>query len=392
MRHRVVLGVVCLSAVGAAMWPAEAQAQVYLGTLNVTSLPSPCTSANSADTNLDGAAVQCAIDNLIPAGGGGELYFPAGRYLFNASLNITNKHISFRGAGQRTTRLIWNAGSGDGINFISNSGSVNHTLRVQSLSVLRGGGAGGKGINAQWQAPSAYDSRGGTSATLADIHVSYDPATPASYWQNGVVLTNALNARINSFNMQMEKVDGNIVTSTAITIAGASKGVVINDGNMGRTFYGVWVTDQSERVRLENVETSENVVGYVVTSSGGNNMISNCHAGVLEYGISVQSPDSIIVDNLLYPWTKGIYLYNAPRAQVRGNLITAPVLGIELDGTMSQAIVVANQINCAAAWNNSILLNGGVSDSLVVANDPFGFKPCLITDNGTNNVKGINKP
>jgi hypothetical protein len=401
MRHWVVWGVVSLSAVGGGMRPAEAQP--YMGTINVTNLPAPCTpTANTGDPEVNSTAIQCAIDNLMP--NGGELYFPAGRYALKRSINVTNKHISIRGAGQRNTNLVWTEGNSHGINFVSNTGSVNHTLNVQSLSVLRGGGTGGdgitggNGINAVWQTPSAYDTRGGTSATLFDIHVSFDWPTSTSDWKNCVVLTNALNARINTFNMQMERGEegGSNRTDTSIKIAGASKGVVISDGNMGRAANGVWVTDTSENVRIENVETSENNTGFIMTSTGGNNMISNCHAGVVYWGITVGwGADAVIIDNLLYPWVWGIYVHNAPRAQIRGNQIShpiiAPPIGIWLDGTMSNAVLVGNQTNCSPS-GSGILLGGGVSDSLVVANDHFSFNSCLLIDHGTNNVKGINKP
>ena len=180
MRQVVVWGVVCALAAGAGMWPAEAQAQVYTGTINVTSLPSPCTSANGQDFGADWAAVNCAI-GLIPASGG-ELYFPAGRYYLAQPLNITNKNISFRGAGQRTTRLIFNEGNGHGIDFVSNAGTVNHTLSVQSLSVTRAAGAGGNGINAQWPVPAYPEDRGGVSATIVDVHVG--PEWPRG-WRRG---------------------------------------------------------------------------------------------------------------------------------------------------------------------------------------------------------------
>jgi hypothetical protein len=389
MRHLVVWGVVCASIAGVGMRPAEAQ---YMGTLNVTNLPSPCSSANGADEVDDQAAVQCAIDNLIPAGGG-ELYFPAGRYRFNTSINVFNKNISLRGAGQRTTRLAWYTGNTSGILFISNTGTVNHTLNVQSLSVLRMGGAGGVGINASWQTPANYTSLGATSATIDDVHVSYETGTPnTSYWQFGVYLYSALNARISNFNMQMDWQNGTYTASSAISIGGYSKGVVINDGHMGRTFYGVAVGGTSERVRIENVETSENVIGYLIDSTGGGNVIANCHAGVLPNGISVvNSPDPVIMDNLLFSSNTGIVVSSTPRAQIRGNQITAPLVGIRLEGTMSNAVVVGNQTNCPSG-NTAIILQPGVSDSLVVANDPFAFQPCAITDNGTNNLKGINKP
>ena len=210
------------------------------------------------------------------------------------------------------------------------------------------------------------------------------------YWANGIVLTNALNARISTFNMQMDKPEDYWTTTTAIQIAGSSKGVVISDGHMGRTQYGVAVSNPSERVRIENVETSENDIGYFINSTGGHNTISNCHAGGVPTAIAVVgSPDAVIIDNLLWPTATGIEVTSASRPQIRGNTVDAPLVGIALKGTMSNAVVVANQTNCKPG-GTAILLESGVSDSLVVANDPRFLYP--ITDSGANNVKGINRP
>ena len=69
-----------------------------------------------------------------------------------------------------------------------------------------------------------------------------------------------------------------------IHINGKSIGVAINDGNMGRAKYGVYVSGSSENVRIEDIETSENAAGYYFDTTGKYHHISNVHGGVRRPG------------------------------------------------------------------------------------------------------------
>ena len=142
LRRWVSVGVCTLTMA----WSTAADAQ-YTGAINVMALPLPhpscpnvTTSADGGDAVLDTPAFLCAID-LVPASGG-TVYIPAGKYLLDDTLVIRNKAITFLGEGQRISTLVWQAtdASGNGIDFDSNTGSLNHTLNVKRLSLLRSAG------------------------------------------------------------------------------------------------------------------------------------------------------------------------------------------------------------------------------------------------------------
>ena len=73
------------------------------------------------------------------------------------------------------------------------------------MSLLRAAGTGGAAIAGSWPTPSGYTDRGGTSATITDVHISNElfgdePATQV-FWSTGIRLTNAMGARISHFNI-----------------------------------------------------------------------------------------------------------------------------------------------------------------------------------------------
>jgi hypothetical protein len=385
--RRWMSGVVCTCVVLAGASTAHAQ---VTGPINVRSLPpASCpTSAIPNDGLLDTAAFLCAL-TLVPASGG-EIYVPAGIYNLDASLTVTNKPISFRGEGQRNTTLLWNdIGGNNGIAFTSNSGTVNHQLSVKSMSLLRRAGAGGSAISGVWASPVNHTSRGGTSATIFDVHISnenYGPegGTPI-YWANGIALTNALGAHIHVFNIH----GWNNAASRSILIAGKSIGVSINDGDMGRAIYGIHVTNTSENVRVENVETSENSIGYFFDTTGRFHNISNVHAGVIAQGIKFQNTsDATITDNFILGLGSGnpaIEIYNPSVAgdgfEIRGNLVTGFSHGIKLDGFINNSRVTGNM---TAVSGNAIWLLNGVAWTGVMANDRSGAPIVDTTGCGCN--------
>src|SRR5262249_40941765 len=153
-------------------------------TLNVTALPLPdptpeCVGIANAvpnDGNSDQDAFDCAVA-LMPAMGG-TIYVPAGTFDLVAPIAIVDKYFAIRGEGQQITRLRWSS-FGDGISFQSTATTTNYTLAVHSLSLLKMWGAGGAAIRGLWPAPVSHNSYGTVTATIHDVHIGIDSATPS---------------------------------------------------------------------------------------------------------------------------------------------------------------------------------------------------------------------
>ena len=56
------------------------------------------------DSASDQSAFDCAV-SLIPSGGRAAIYIPAGTFNLTALVGIMDKHVAFRGEGQKVTKL-----------------------------------------------------------------------------------------------------------------------------------------------------------------------------------------------------------------------------------------------------------------------------------------------
>lgn len=360
------------------------------GPINVTALPAPCTSAIPNDGVDDQPAIQCAINNILVASGG-ELFIPAGWYFLDNPVTITNKSVTFRGAGQRMTRLLWRTGTTNGIIFTSNSGPINHTFGVKSMSLNRYTGAGGTAIDASWRTPSWQGDWGGVSATIFDVYIA--GVSPGIYWNHGIRLTNAVGARIHTFNIHGEQGNYQSAGTNAIQIAGRSIGVSINDGDMGRWTYGINVIGQSEAVQVENVEGSEHLDAYRFSTTGKGHVLAHSHTSVTTRAVLVENSSEVaITDNLFFvnvsPYV-GIEIKNisvpGTGFRIRGNDISSPLAGAEgivLEGSITDSVIIGNK---TAGMQRGIWLKPGVNTSLVTGNRNRGYSVTPILNQGSGN-------
>jgi hypothetical protein len=399
-RRWLEIGTICVTACVLLVTRAEA----ITGPINVTALSAPCSSAIPDDWLDDRTQIQCAIDNFLPAAGG-EIYIPAGNYWMGAPLVITNKNVMIRGEGQRITRLSWYTSNGNGIQFTSNTGPINHTLVVKGMSLLRattafGPNQGGAAITGSWRQPTFQGSWGGVSATITDLHIGTDPIgespideADSNYWDYGVQLTNAVGARINAFNFHGWKMGAGV---SAIQIGGKSIGVSINDGDMGRWVRGIEVKDTSEAVQIENVEGSEHYWAYMFTTTGKGHVLAHSHASFVNYRFVLveNSSEVAITDNLFFnihgEGQAMIEIVNSPSNpgsgfRVRGNNLGSSSIateGIILAGSISDSVISGNQ---TASMAHGIWLKPGVTGTLVVANRNRLSVINAILDQGSGN-------
>ncbi len=238
----------------------------------------------------------------IPASGG-EVYIPAGTYYLSKTLDIQGKNIAFRGEGQGITKLVFYGGSTNGIQFSSNA-SPHYTLTVRRLSVLRGAGADGAGIQAKWPqlvSPMGYQNGGGLTAIIEDVQVGVLswPATGV-HWHFGIQLSNATNAKISQFSIQTGgiagiQIAGNLPPQGA---GGKSVDVQIRDGDITSVTRGIESKDNSEAVQINSVVVRESVWGVIFwTSDGQGSLVANCQIHASNTGILVQDASHIAITN-----------------------------------------------------------------------------------------------
>lgn len=327
---------------------APAAAQVASAPFNVVAY-----GANGTDGTDDTLAFLAAIA-AVPASGG-EIYIPGGRYLLSQTLTVANKPIAFRGEGQRVSNLIW-SGAIDGISFTSHP-SQNSGFAVRGLSLLKRTGAGGAAIRASWPYPGSFAALGPVSATINDVHISTEtwPLLSAThYWQGGMVLTNATNAKIHAFNIHMAGVG---VSDSAVDIRGKSRNVQISDGDVSEMYRGVVVRDESESVHIKDVETGAVEYGFHLLNAGARSTITNCHSFGVN-GIRVDNTtDVTITNNLIFmfpaPERNAIKIVNqlsaGARFRVIGNAIHGffeqPKFGIVVEGMATDSVIQANFVS-----------------------------------------------
>jgi hypothetical protein len=381
--RRWMLGSVC--AWVAIAWGGVAHAQLTTA-VNPTSLPlgscSPGTlNAVPNDSTPDTGAFQCAL-GLIPASGG-EIYIPPGSYILTDTLTVVDKPVAFRGEGQRITTLYWdNVGaSGNGIDFTSTNLVTNYQLTVKSMSLLRRAGTGGTAIVGTWPTPSApaHRSLGGTSATIFDVHIGNEQDQESAYWTFGIRLANALGARINVFNIHMANQEH---PSSLIALTGQSTDVTISGGNLGRAWFGVLVVGAAQNVRIENVETSENHIGFYI-EGGKHHVISNVHGGVVDQGVQIlDGSDVTITDSFFYARSlqrPGIEISNptvpGDGFEVRGNFVYDFPHGITLEGAITNSRVTGNRLQVAT---NAVHFKNGVTTSAIIGNSSPSNDPIVV--------------
>ncbi|MBC7864306.1 MAG: hypothetical protein IAF38_15110, partial [Bacteroidia bacterium] len=87
---------------------------------------------NNSGTVSNNAALSVAISSL--SGSAGTIYFPAGTFLFTASLNINRDSLVFKGAGHDSTTIVFNLGGvlNNCISILGSNVNADTTIFIQS--------------------------------------------------------------------------------------------------------------------------------------------------------------------------------------------------------------------------------------------------------------------
>jgi hypothetical protein len=267
-------------------------------------------------------AINSAISQLLlQAEPKGVLYFPPGKYLVNAMIEVLLSNpfqgISIIGDGPGISVIVFEASATGGfdISFPAGGGYDNGkgSVEIKGLSLETRGTSSGAAIH--------FTSLGTSSpAPSKNIeNVSLSGNSPSSYWPIGIKLSDCTFANITDVKFQ-GKADGTSRESTAVLLEGDNNPVdtFINKLRVWNADIGVEVTGTNEGVTVsQSVFLSVNKGIFWHTDTGSHEpwfAINNCHISASEECILAhQLMQSQINNNLFYclakngiNWT-GIY-------------------------------------------------------------------------------------
>jgi hypothetical protein len=393
-RHRILV------TVSAALWTLVAfVADAGAITLDVTALPLPhalCPGATNAVPNdgiSDQSAFNCAValistSAVNPVDYRGTIYVRAGTFNLTNPVVMTDRHVTIRGEGQRISRMVWN-NSGDGLYFQSTSTTLNFTLSVRSISLLKCtppesgcvSPAGGAAIRGIWDPAGTHWDHGIITTVLNDVHIGTTLwPSASSYWDFGMQLRNVTTAKISMFNIQGASASNGIAgiqieAAASPTGVQHSIGVQIRNGTVTKYVRGIEVKDHSEGIHIQDVAIREASWGIqFITGLGtsfSNNYISARHVGIE----LVESSGVAITNNVIQQFENtdfvGINLNNAGTTRVIGNSIhttsaAASRIGVLLqnltshctvEGNITKSMTTGIQITGAVAQWNVLMAN-----------------------------------
>jgi hypothetical protein len=331
----------------------------------------------------DGTEIQNAI-NAAAAAGGGEVYFPAGKYKLAQTLSISTS-VTLRGEGQRTSVLIFRGlpNGNHGVYFFSSGSAVHQTLTVRGLSLLRDDGAGGAAIVGGWPqlvTPPAlitYTTGGGVTSLIEDVHIGTGHWPGGSeYWDYGIILLNAKAAKIATFNIQgpgsSSGVAGVYVGGTGVQPV-RTVGAAIHDGTVTGFLRGIYVYDQSEVVNLQQIVIKNVTTGIELVNAGRGTSVTNNQIWTKVYG--VRSYNSLgelaITSNRIYRETDtsfvGIEINNESVQTARCRLIGNYIWSASAAGVGHTGILLANNVMDTIINGNTTV---NMTSGIVLANSP----------------------
>lgn len=250
-------------------------------------------------------AVLAAIAALPPSGG--QLYFPAGTYLLNQALNITNVPVAIVGDGMSLSVLRWSPTAVSSGIVVSQS-STTALVTVHDISLYTDVSAVAKGVAltidlSSQIAPTAGDvlqDRVSPRASIENVDIRHARGEVAGGWQGGVYLHNALHITINRVHFTGYNSNSGPKTASefGVKIDGSGSPVEIDLSQVWMQFcqFGVEITATVEGVSITQANMVAVVVGVSsVTASKPQLAVSQSHIAAYVSGIVATGTNSLNV-------------------------------------------------------------------------------------------------
>ena len=287
--------------------------------------------------SVDNSAAFAAAAAAGPAGQA-CVYFPPGNYAFSGTLTYTmpsnTASISVLGAGQDVTKLIWAAGGGMTVNFITDANSAH----IRDLTFATGTTAAGSAVSLVQTAANTSFSYNGILSDVSNVTIrGNDGYQVSDYWNVGI------------YDFGISNVN------------------FIGDDIVGRSALGgigIEITGDANRIPV-----AFNVYG--------------CQFSGLSYGFDYApyTQGVSITSSNFTNVTRGVYAFGTGLDQltITGSQFNAASINIDLETPVLQTMIYGNLI-LLQTNANGIYLNPSSSTSIV--GNSFAPNPGATTTNG----------
>ena len=237
------------------------------------------------------------------------IYIPAGTYIINSTLSVTNKNVTMIGAGERLSIIRFTGGT-DGLQWNettsqSNGGPV-HSLILEKLAFETNVTMSGSPVNASCTSPLGTIT---SAVSMENIVANMTPLSSGG-WTNGFRFNNIRNSNIiecifngtNNTSTYGFKFTGQCLDTKAERcqaaglIAGSGQGFIVEGTSEGVQIISALVI--AAKIGVDHVTT--NMEPYL--------SVIGCHFNTIEFGIRMsKGQQSIISNNLFYANTESAY-------------------------------------------------------------------------------------
>lgn len=313
----------------------------------------------------DFPTIQAALNSFQP----GEpvcLYFPAGVYLINQNLTISNSTVSFRGDGQEVTELRFSNGVTCGIQIDNSTpGGNRYPIDIADMSITTENDASGIAIEIKYQ--GSYDYRWHGRGLLQNLEIR--GVTNQNGWRQGVVFHEGVNLSVTHVSFLGKHNQANLTPTantqshSAIFWSGAWTPCEfhITDSLFTAWEIGIVLKERTEGVYVQHCVFLLCKSGIVWDIDTVNDrwrpmlVVSDCHFNIYQHGIYLgYVVTSMIHDNLIYlndqsSDAKGVILNGCGTTTIHHNIFQSfqtQCNGIILTGG-SQYCDISSNIFCS---------------------------------------------
>lgn len=316
----------------------------HYGTLAAAQLVYPHATALTDET--DWAAIQAGVELLS------AVHIPAGSYLLNQPVTVTNRAISIYGDGCGASKLIWSTGNGIIVRqhtvaapTVDINTSDYFTTRIAHLDVETTAQESGIGIDIAYSPDVVIYGRNEHLVRIEYVDLK-GVNTRSQGWTQNIKIVDVNHAVVDHCNIVGRQDNTQASTSPAFYYNSTS-GVEISNTSDEEINWSR-VTD----CRIKNVE-----YGVKVTGAGEGVVVDNCLIPVCRYGVwsdktyfvgSDTDPQLQVTNSHINASQRCVYIKRMHEVQITGNLFYSfPYLepgswaGIEAD-TVLEAVIDGN--------------------------------------------------
>ena len=320
---------------------------------------------------MDGATDQTALlqRTIDEIPDGGVLTLPPGTLILSKPIQVREKSLTLRGAGEFATRLRWVAKGGLYFSDTRTWTDTKGKLASWEVSGLRFDA----GVSNSGTALSLAPQSGRLTPSINVHNCDFEPVASGHYWNTCIDVHDAHLGQISSCmfcgntDSKATAADPQATTAYHIKISGNSTAFPIENCHGQKSIYGILVTDQTEGANISKCYFVDCAYGFVFRAvDGGEPMfyVSQSHAAAS-----------------VHP----LWIYNARSSRIDGNLFVlrgygSKVLRSEAGGP-SMIRIEGSLVKAIHVTGNTLELNDKEMKEDIVGIDVAGGRDILVTGN-----------